>query len=172
MVFDMTLNEIYEQYKDDYKKSGIRPHPAQLLAILILHDKDKYKVPKLGFKTYDFYEVYCAQIIKNIDKVILDFDFKKEELIILSCDGNKTLEEILRKDEDSYNYYKNRLAFKCGYQIVEWGNRYFPNVTPEEVYYLFVKYHKEKSFSSTEINKPPVLKRMKGHLKHRGQGVK
>ena len=165
MVFDMTLNEIYEQYKDDYKKSGIRPHPAQLLAILMLQDKEKYKVPKLVSKTYDFYEVYCAQIIKNIDKVILDFDFKKEELIILSCDGNKTLEEILRKDEDSYNYYKNRLAFKCGYQIVEWGNRYFPKTSPEEIFYLFLEYHKYNRFESIKINKPPVLKRIKGCLK-------
>ena len=106
----------------------------------------------------------------------------KEELCIanffnalyseLKNNNHKTLEEILRKDEDSYNYYKNRLAFKCGYQIVEWGNRYFPKTSPEEIFYLFLEYHKYNRFESSKINKPPVLKRIKGHLRYKEQGVK
>ena len=39
--YQESLQEIYDKYKEKYKKTGIKPYPDKLLALLLLQEKDK-----------------------------------------------------------------------------------------------------------------------------------
>lgn len=75
----MTLMELYNLKLNEYKETGLRERPWKLLAMLLLSKKDEYKVIKgsLG----DFYKKYKEKIDKEIERVEIDFNFSKEDLV-------------------------------------------------------------------------------------------
>ena len=57
----------------NYKRTGIKPYPDKLLALLILSEKDNYEPLKKS--QGEFYEKYKDRINIQIDKVEKDFNF-------------------------------------------------------------------------------------------------
>ena len=58
----------------------IRPHPAELLAILLLADISNYEPASTSLE--DFYRANKSKILKEINRVIKDFHFNEEELLL------------------------------------------------------------------------------------------
>ena len=72
------LLEIYQNYLRDFQKNRCHRHPANLLVMLILLEKDNYK--HLKFCEGVFYDTYKNEINVKIKKVIEDFNISHEEI--------------------------------------------------------------------------------------------
>ena len=74
------LQTLYNRYLEQYKstKSRNHPHPSELLALLLLQDKDEYSVDKIPIGS--FYKVYKTPIDAKIAKVISDFELTEDEI--------------------------------------------------------------------------------------------
>ena len=72
------LTKLYEFYLDEFKNSGYHPHPANLLAMLILPEKNLFEPLKVC--EGEFYKVYKEQIDIKIKQVINDFKISNEEI--------------------------------------------------------------------------------------------
>lgn len=59
----ISLDEQYKNYLNDFKSKGMSPHPSELLALLLLPDKDKFL--SLTGNVDDFYNYYKAEIEKK-----------------------------------------------------------------------------------------------------------
>ncbi|MBE6159121.1 MAG: hypothetical protein E7159_04790 [Firmicutes bacterium] len=73
------LKKLYELYLYEYKSCGCHPHPANLLAMLLLPEKDKFE--PLMVSEGEFYQAYNEQIDSKIKKVVNDFNITNEEII-------------------------------------------------------------------------------------------
>ena len=159
----MKLIDVYNAYKEEFKKTGNRPHPAKLLALLMLYDKEKYRI-----SNFNFYLDNKRNIDIKIDKVIEDFNISKEEIIDMLSGGNDEVANVIRSDYTLYKILKYAILFYSGYKIVEWGNRYFESATPEEVYLNFKYYYGDDFLPTNKIKGVPILKKIRKGLKERG----
>ena len=159
----MKLIDVYNAYKEEFKKTGSHPHPAELLALLMLSDKEKYCISK-----FNFYLENKRNINMKIDKVIEDFNISKEEIIDMLSNGNDAVADVIRSDYTLYKTLKYEIVFYVGYKIVEWGNKYFESATPEEVYSNFKYYYGDDFLPTTKIKGVSILKRIRKGLKERG----
>ncbi len=73
------LLEIYQNSLNEFNKSGYHPHPANLLSMLLLSEKDRFK--PLSVSEGEFYKKYKYVIDDKIAKVIADFRMSKEEIV-------------------------------------------------------------------------------------------
>ena len=174
-MFDVaiSLNDRYNQYREEYIETGIRPNPGELLILLMLQEKEKYPVSKNLNDEFNFLSEYLKEIDKYAKKVEEDFNISEEEILkVLVKDNDEEKRKMFQEETSTYTIFKICFYFRAGYRIVELGNRHHPNGTAEEIYCLHFEYPEEDMFESKMLNKPTVLKRIMGCLKRRGQGVK
>ena len=71
MTRQMTLQELYDKYLQEFKKYKRRPNPSLLLTLLLLKDKDKLK--KTSGTHVDFFEKNGSEFYERANKVMKDF---------------------------------------------------------------------------------------------------
>lgn len=122
----MKLESIYQYYLDEFKKSGKKPYPDRLLALIILPEKDKYE--GLMVEEGKFYNFYKKEIDAKIKRVMTDFTISKDEMVdYIEASG------ILYREED-YEHDKIWHVFAEGFGCMHWALMYYPDLTPEEIY--------------------------------------
>ena len=132
----LKLEDLYEQYKQIFNKTAIHPHPAELLSMLLLPEKDKY--PAITGVSGEFYQYYQEAINEKIDQVIVDFNITKKEII------NYIEQTGIYYEEEKYDHYKIWYVFNEGFGVVQWGNMYHPAATPEKLHNDWSNYWKRK----------------------------
>lgn len=136
--YQKPLQEIYDEYKEKYNKTGEKPYPDKLLALLLLKEKDKYNPGHLV--NGEFYNLYKKEIDAKIEQVINDFEITKEEII-----GYIEQKGILYREE-RYEHDKIWFIFVNGFAVVIGTQRWDPSYTPEKAYEkAFVENYKEKT---------------------------
>ena len=133
------LQEIYNDYLENFYKTGIRPHPDRLLALLLLQDKDNYKPRRLNSK--EFYENNQIEITKKINKVITDFEYTKQDIM-----NYIDLTDIIDYEEAKIWY-----VFKEGFESLRWGILYREGSTPEEIYSSYLNYFHKENFTNNQV---------------------
>lgn len=136
------LKALYNDYLIKYKKTGIKPYPDKLLALLILPEKDKYEPLMVAEET--FYEAYKNEIDTKINQVIEDFDLTKDDII------NFIEQKGICYEEESYENDKIWFVFAEGFGAMHWSIMYHPEYTPEQVYLeCYDKFHKQYQKANT-----------------------
>lgn len=119
------LGEIYRQYVNKFNRTGEHPHPSELLALLLLQDKDNYDVAAVPIDK-DFIEYYREQINEKIEQVTVDFWITKEEILsYLGVDSNT------RIDDADYEHLKFVEVFRDGVEVLERALSYYKDSSPE-----------------------------------------
>ena len=59
----MKLEDLYEHYRKEFNRTAIHPHPAELLSMILLPEKDKY--PAKSGVSGEFYKYYQEQSLKK-----------------------------------------------------------------------------------------------------------
>lgn len=120
------LNKLYNDDLIEFNQTGRHPHPAKLLALLLLPEKDNFFPMKTS--SGEFYKFYKLEIDAKINQVIKDFHITKEEII-------KYIEEQgICFSEENYEYNKIWFVFCNGFNALHWGILYHPNWHPEKIY--------------------------------------
>ena len=120
------LTEIYNNYLEEFRKSGYHPHPANLLAMLLLPEKEKFEPLKVSEGV--FYKKYKREIDSKISKVITDFNICKQEILsYIELAGIAT-------NEDSYEADKIWFVFAAGFGVMHGEMMYRPNQTDYQMY--------------------------------------
>lgn len=128
----VSLEEQYKYYLNNFKNKGINPHPSELLALLLLPDKDKYL--SLTGNIDDFYNYYQDEIDKKIIQVMNDFDLEEEDIMEYA--------NVL-DDKDNFDY--KMTVFANGFGVLQWGIMYHPDWSPERMHNAFSVYWGRKS---------------------------
>ena len=157
------LKELYKQYLDNFKENGIHPHPSELLALLLLPDKDRYL--SLTGNSRDFYNYYKEEIDEKINQVIKDFDLEEEDIIDYITNG-------VICNEENYEEYKIWFVFANGFNVLQWGIMFHPDWSPERMHNAFSYYWGRNPISDNLIEEnrrvePKVLKKNKSSSKKR-----
>ena len=119
----ISLDELYKQYLNYFKENRIHPHPSNLLALLLLPDKDQYL--SLTGNLEDFYNYYFEEIDKKIIQVMNDFDLDEEDIMEYAY--------ILGND-NNIDYKKQ--VFSNGVITLLWGIMFYQDLSSEEIYCL------------------------------------
>ena len=127
MIKLIPLQELYEQYKQKFNRTAIHPHPSELLALLLLPEKDKFI--ESNNNSIEFYTKNEELIREKMEQVIIDFGITKEEI-----NNYITQKGIVPKDNIDYEIHKIWSVFANGFNVVRWGNIHRPNWSPERVY--------------------------------------
>lgn len=101
----MTLRELYNLKLYEYRETGLRDKPEKLLAMLMLPEMNKYEA--LQVSEGEFYKKYQKEIDAKIAKVERDFNFTKEKIWFVFCEG---------------------------FGAMQWGIMYHKDATPEEIF--------------------------------------
>lgn len=134
------LTKMYNNYLEKYKETGYHPHPANLLALLLLPEKDNYEPLKVCEGV--FYKSYKEKIDEKISKVIEDFNITQEEIIaFIEAKGILT-------DDDTYEKDKIWFVFAPGFGIMHGEMMYRPAETDYQIYELMD--NKKKLYKMTE----------------------
>lgn len=121
---DNILLEMYENALEEFKKSGYHPHPANLLSMLLLAEKDKFEILRVCEGV--FYRKYQSEIDSKISKVIEDFEISKQEIeAFIEAKG------ILVSDFESDKIW---FVFADGFGIMHGEMMYRPNKTGYQMY--------------------------------------
>lgn len=120
------LQEQYNQYLKSYKRTKKRnhPHPSELLALLLLPDKEHFKYE--GITIGQFYNIHKDLIDIKIEQVINDFELTEEDIISYAVKDPR-----LKVD---YEKLKIRYVFFLGYNILEASYWKHPDWSPERIY--------------------------------------
>ena len=124
--YQKPLEDIYNEYLEKYQKTASRPYPDKLLALLLLQEKDNYEPEHLS--NGSFYKKYKKEIDEKINKVIIDFNITKEDII------NYIEQRGICYSEEEYEYLKTWFVFASGFTTVIGTQRWHPSYTPEEAY--------------------------------------
>ena len=143
------LTELYNYYLIKFKENGTHPHPSQLLAILLLEDKDKYfpmQVP-----TIEFNRVYKEDINRKINKIITDFNLSNEKL-------DNYLEESGKYFfGDTYEDNIIWIVFFKGVNVMHKAIIDNPNYNSIQLYNKNLKYWKQPILKSKILKKKKVI---------------
>ena len=118
------LLEIYENALNEFKESGYHPHPANLLSMLLLSEKDKFEPIRTSEGV--FYEKYKDEINDKISKVIDDFKISDEEI-----EAFVEKEGVLVSDFESDKIW---FVFAEGFGVMHGEMIYRPNKTAYQMY--------------------------------------
>lgn len=118
------LLEIYENALEEFKKSGYHPHPANLLSMLLLAEKDKFQPLRVSEGV--FYEKYKSEIDSKIAKVITDFRISKREIEAFIEESGVIV--------DDFESDKLWFVFADGFGIMHGEMLYRPNQTDYQMY--------------------------------------
>lgn len=153
----ISLQEQYNQYLKAYKRTKKRnhPHPSELLALLLLPDKDHYKYE--GITIGQFYNVHKDLIDTKIEQVINDFELTEEDIISYAV---AVKDPRLKVD---YERLKIRYVFFLGYNILEAAYWKHPNLCPERIYNAYLSWWGKTPISDNLID--DVIKKHKGKKK-------
>lgn len=146
------LKVMYENALEEFKESGYHPHPANLLAMLLLPEKDQFK--PLRVTEGEFYKQYKSAIDSKIEKVITDFEISKAEI----------QEFIETKGVSVDNYEKDKIwfVFADGFGVMHGEMMYRPRQTSYQMYttlengsklYKMTEYGLEEKVPTTIKNK-------------------
>ena len=125
------LSDKYTRYKNNFNQTGEHQHPSELLALLLLQEKDIYKSKEINPNTFEFYLEHKESISEKIDQVIVDFAITKQEIInIIETNGIKYSEEL-------YEEHKIWFVFANGIRVLQWGLINQPNLSPEKLHNVF-----------------------------------
>lgn len=124
--YQKSLQEIYDEYLEKHKQTGVKPYPDKLLALLLLQEKDKYEPEHLV--NGDFYNKYKKEINERIEKVITDFDLTEEDII------NFIEQKGIYYKEENYEHDKIWFVFFKGFCAVINTQRWHPSYTNEKAY--------------------------------------
>lgn len=144
----VSLEEQYKYYLNNFKNKGINPHPSELLALLLLPDKDKYL--SLTGNVDDFYNYYQEEINKKIIQVMNDFDLEEEDIM-----------EYANVFDDKDNFDYKMTVFANGFIVLQWGIMYHSTWSPERIYEAFSIYWGRKNIIDNLIEKKQNKKRIK-----------
>lgn len=134
------LLEIYQNYLEEFKKTGCHPHPANLLAMLLLPEKNNFEPLKVCEGV--FYKTYMNEINVKIKKIIEDFNISHDEIKSFI-----EMEDIITDDE-SFESDKIWFVFADGFGIMHGEMMYRPNQTDYQMYSCMN--NKEKMYKMTE----------------------
>lgn len=153
----ITLKKLYQQYKEEFNRTAIHPHPAELLSLLLLPEKEKY--PALSGNSGEFYQYYKKAIDKKIELVIVDFAISKKEII-----------EYIEKTgifykEENYEHDKIWTVFCHGFGVVQWGNMYHQDATPEQLHNEFSAYWGREPLSDNKLDEQINLDKPKTRIR-------
>ena len=138
--YKKTLQEIYNEYLEEYRMTGVKPYPDKLLALLLFDEKEKYDPEHLVNGA--FYKKYQNDIDKKIEKVTRDFELTKEDIIhFIELKG-------IYPTEEKYEYNKLWFVFSNGFTSLIGMQRFHPSYTKEKAYHesyneFFGQYKKE-----------------------------
>ena len=137
----MSLTELYRIKLLEYKKTGLRDKPHKLLALLLLPLKEDFEPLKIC--EGDFYNKYKNIIDEKIKQVEDDFNFTKEELLVLIEQHSIC---------DDYEHDKIWNVFSEGFGVVHWGILYQTDKTAEDIYkQYFDTIDLDKKYSIEEL---------------------
>lgn len=128
------LNIVYKQYLIKFRKTGVHPHPSELLAILLFREKDALSTIECDDELFrdiirytedGFYGYHKNIIGEKIEKVIKDFSITKEEMI--GYIGKMSSDEW-------YENFKTWIVFAKGFVMVHSGIISHPDWSPERLY--------------------------------------
>lgn len=125
-VNNSILLEIYQNCLINFQKNGWHPHPANLLAMLLLTEKENYKSLKVCEGV--FYETYKNEINAKIEKVMGDFNISHEEIKMFIEMQN------IMTDDESFESDKIWFVFADGFGIMHGEMMYRPNQTDYQMY--------------------------------------
>lgn len=118
------LLELYNNSLEEFKQDGYHPHPANLLAMLLLPQKDRFEPLRVSEGV--FYETYKAEIDSKISKVIYDFQISDQEI------------EAFMEEEgvlaNNFDWGKIWLVFAAGFGVMHGEMMYRPNQTDSQIY--------------------------------------
>lgn len=121
---DNILLEMYENALEEFKQSGYHPHPANLLSMLLLTEKDKFEALRVSEGV--FYKKYKSEIDRKISKVIDDFEISQQEIeAFIEAEG------VLVDDFESDKIW---FVFADGFGIMHGEMMYRPNQTDYQMY--------------------------------------
>ena len=75
----ISLEGIYNKYREEFIETEKKPHPAELLMILMLQEKDKYIASTNS--TSEFYSKNSELINEKAEDIMNDFDFTIYDLV-------------------------------------------------------------------------------------------
>lgn len=156
----ISLEELYNQYLNKFKKDGIHPHPSELLALLLLPDKDKYL--SLTGNLGDFYKYYKEEIDNKINQVMKDFDLTEEDII-------DYIEKNVICNKENYEEHKIWFVFANGFGVLQWGIMYHPDWSPERMHNAFSVYWGRKLILDSLIEETENIKKI-GYTKNKTRG--
>lgn len=122
----MNVLELYNYKLNRYKEKGKRDNLSNLLALLMLNEKDKYEA--FPCSTREFYNRYKDDINKNIEKLEKDFDIADEYIQDLIEENGVT--------RNDFEYDKTWFIYSKGFSCLQGGINYRKDKTPEELYIL------------------------------------
>ena len=121
---DNILLEMYENALEEFKQSGYHPHPANLLSMLLLTEKDKFEALRVSEGV--FYKKYKSEIDRKISKVIDDFEISQQEIeAFIEAEG------VLVDDFESDKIW---FVFADGFGIMHGEMMYRPSQTDSQMY--------------------------------------
>ena len=140
--YQKSLQEIYDEYLEKHRQTGVKTYPDKLLALLLLQEKNKYEPEHLV--NGEFYIKYKKEKDEKIEKVITDFHLTKEDII------NFIEQKGIYYEEENYEHDKIWFVFAEGFCAVISTKRWHPSYTNEKAYAEYYgcfhgQYKKEKT---------------------------
>lgn len=123
---DNLLLELYDNALEQFRETGYHPHPANLLSLLLLAERDRFEPLKVCEGA--FYEKYKSIIDCNIGKVINDFGISNDEIVAFI-----EMAGILTEDDD-FEDDKLWFVFSNGFSVMHGEMMYRPEQTPYEMH--------------------------------------
>lgn len=121
----LKLPTLYNNYLIEFKQTGKHPHPAELLALLLISEKDNF-LP-LEVTTGELYQFYKEEIDAKIAQVTQDFQITKEEII-------EYIEKTVISYEKNYEQDKIWHVFCEGFGAMHHGIWYRPYNSQAKMY--------------------------------------
>ena len=135
---DDILLEMYMNALAEFKQNGYHPHPANLLSMLLLTEKDKFEA--LLVSEGVFYKKYKSEIDRKISMVIDDFEISKQEIEAF-IEANGVFVDDFESD-------KIWFVFADGFGVMHGEMMYRPNQTAYQMYCCMD--NKSKLYKMTE----------------------
>lgn len=142
------LDDLYAYYLNIFEKTGKRPRPSELLALLLLPKKDNFYPAYMC--SGEFYNEHKQAIDDGIKKVCEDFNITKQEIInYIEATG-------LVSEEEKYEHDKIWQVFNSGFGVVQWANMYHDDWSPEKLHSSFSSHWGREPIPDELIEEQPT----------------